>query len=125
MLKLEATTKNEKLILDYLKENASEALKEKINNGEKTLSQCWSYIVSEAQKLAEKCESCGSKVEQTACVTSDILFGWAVHFFEEDSIKAEMFKITPPVKTVTSKPSKPQTPKSQGDQLEQLSLFDM
>lgn len=118
MLKLEAKTNNERIILNYLNENASEALTEKINNGKKTLSQCWSYIVSEAKKLAEN---------NCACVTDATVFGWAIHFFEEDSIKAETIK-TPAVKTVTTKPVEnivPQKPKAKPKQTDQLSFFDM
>jgi hypothetical protein len=113
MLKLEAKNKNEEIILNYLNQNASESLAEKINTGKKTLSQCWKYIVSEAKKLAEN---------NCACVDSDTVFRWAVHFFEEDSIKAEEQKPIP-VKTVAQKP-KPEPKKPQAEII-QLSLFDM
>lgn len=118
MLKLEAKTNNEKIILDYLTQNASEVLKEKINNGNKTLSQCWSYIVSEAKKQAEN--GC-------ACIEDATVFGWAVHFFEEDSIEAKQYEhIKPAVKTVTTTTPKKETPKkSKSAPLDQVSLFDM
>lgn len=113
MLKLEAKNKNEEIILNYLNQNASESLAEKINNGKKTLSQCWNYIVAEAKKEA---------VNNCACIDSDTVFGWAVHFFEEDSIQAEEQKPIP-VKTVATKP-KPE-PKKPQDEMVQLCLFDM
>ena len=95
MLKLEAKTGNEQIVLDYLNKNVSEMLAEKINCGKKTLSQCWSYIVSEAKKLAQN---------NCACVEGDTVFGWAIHFFEEDSIDGKKFDTKPPVKVSNNKP---------------------
>lgn len=95
MLKLEAKTSNEQIILEYLNTNASEMLAEKINCGKKTLNQCWSYIVAEARKLAQN---------NCACVVSDTVFGWAIHFFEEDSIDGKKYDTKPPVKAVNTKP---------------------
>lgn len=77
-LKLTAGTESERRVLDYLQENASQVLAEKINNGEKTLSGCFGYIRSEARKQAQN----GVAVIEDATV-----YGWAVHYFEEDSIK--------------------------------------
>lgn len=113
MLKLEAKNKNEEIILNYLNQNASESLVEKINNGKKTLEQCWNYIVAEAKKEA---------VNNCACIDDSTVFGWAVHFFEEDSIQAEEQKPIP-VKTVAPKPKL--EPKKPQAEIIQLSLFDM
>ena len=77
MLNLEAKTSNEKLVLKYLEENASDVLREKINSGSKTLKECWKYIRSEARKKA---------VSGCACIDDQTVFGWAIHFFEEDGI---------------------------------------
>lgn len=118
MLNLKAETNNEKIILDYLNKNASEQLKEKINSGKKTLAQCWSYIISEARKLAKN---------NCACVDDATVFGWAIHFFEEDSIKAEKFPVNSEVKTVkttTKQIKKKEVPKVT-ENSSQLSLFDM
>lgn len=113
MLKLEATTKNEELILNYLNTNASELLKEKINRGTKTLSQCWNYINSEARKLA---------VNGCACIQDSTVFGWAVHFFEEDSIKGTVES----KRVETVKPeAKPKVEKKATVEDNQLNLFDM
>lgn len=79
-LKLKADTPYERAILRYLEANASEALEEKINNGNKTLAQCWKYITSEAKKEAKN--GC-------AMIEDQKVYGWAIHFFEEDEIKAE------------------------------------
>ena len=116
---LEASTGNEKIILDYLKNNASETLAEKINNGTKTLSQCWSYITSEARKLAQN--GC-------AVVDDETVFGWAIHFFEEDSIEGKNYAAKSATTNKTPKPTKKKESvkvKEEPTQLEQLNLFDM
>ena len=118
MLNLAAETDNEKIILDYLNKNASDQLIFKINTGKKTLSQCWSYILSEAQKLAKN---------NCACVADETVFGWAIHFFEEDSIKAEKVPVNAAVKTVktTTKPNKKKNIPNTNEQTAQVSLFDL
>ena len=92
-LNLKANGSNENIILDYLTNNASESLAERINNGEKTLKQCWNYIMHEARKQA---------VNGCACIEYSTVFGWAIHFFEEDSIKADEFNKTPSGTATTS-----------------------
>lgn len=117
---LKAKTKNEKLVLKHLKENATEALADKINSGKKTLSDCWNYIVSEARKQAES--GC-------ACIEREVVFGWAMHFFEEDAIKPSAGKaITATVKTTPKKKeqrkSESKTKIKKADEPVQTSLFD-
>lgn len=70
--------KFEKMILDYLEANASDALVEKINGGKKTLGGAWAFITMEARKKA---------LGGCACIPDEEVYGWAVHFFEEDEIK--------------------------------------
>lgn len=115
---IKATTKNEELILNYLNNNASDMLKEKINTGKKTLQQCWKYITNEAKKLA---------INGCACIEDKTVFGWAIHFFEEDSIKGDKIKEAPLVKTVKADDPKPkEKPKKEIKQeFEQLNLFDL
>ena len=93
MINLNLTAKGteQELVKRYLEENASETLAEKINNGiriekdgkilisRKTLDDFMKHAADEAKKLAEKGAS-------STCVRSDVVFGWAVHYFEEDSI---------------------------------------
>lgn len=81
-IKLKAKTENEKILLAYLTDNASPDLAERINAGIKTLAQCWNYITSEARKLA---------VNGCACIQDSTVFGWAIHFFEEDEIKGDQY----------------------------------
>ena len=92
-IKLKTDNKCEKIILNYLEKNASDDLVERINSGKKTLTQCWNYITSEAKKEAKN--GC-------ACIEDTTVYGWAVHFFEEDGISGEAFNKSTPVKTATS-----------------------
>ena len=100
MIKLNLTPQNkqEELILNYLQNNASETFADKINNGtpfekdgnpllnKKTLSGFMKYACDEARKLAEK----GSN---SACVDNATVYGWAVHYFEEESIEGTLYTL--------------------------------
>lgn len=77
-LTLAATGDFQTIILKYLEENASDVLAEKINKGKKTLAGCQKYIFAEAKKKAS---------QNVACIEDAEVFGWAVHYFEEDEIK--------------------------------------
>lgn len=133
-LNLKAKNREQQRIKAYLEENASDTLTGKINNGvriekdgkillnRKTLDGFMSYANDEARKLAEK----GAKA---ACINDDVVFGWAVHYFEEDSIEGTLYnedgseyKIQP--KQVTKAPTaKPASPKPQPKP--QMSMFDL
>lgn len=132
-LNLETKTKEQELIKQYLEENTSETLASKINNGvkivkdnktlinKKDLNGFMNYANQEARKLAEKGSNC-------ACIEDKVVYGWAIHYFEEDTIegklynedgteyKVEIKKTTPKVE---SKPE-PKKPKKQ-----QATLFDL
>lgn len=136
MIKLNLTPQNkqEELILTYLQNNASETLADKINNGtpfekdghpllnKKTLSGFMKYACDEARILAEK----GAN---SACIDDVTVYGWAIHFFEEDSIEGTLYTIDgeeykpAPKKVATTKPAtvKPQPTKPQNLQ---FSIFD-
>lgn len=132
-LNLEAKTKEQQRIKAYLEENASDILAGKINNGvlikkdgkkllnRKTLDSFMSYANDEAKKLAEK----GARY---AMVEDDIVFGWAFHFFEEDSIEGTLYnedgteyKIQP--KAAAKVPVAKTQPKPQPKP--QMSMFDL
>ena len=133
-LNLEAKNETQKIIKDYLEKNVSDVLAEKINNGvriqkdgktlinKKTLAGCMDFALKEAQKLTEK----GARA---ACIQDSVVFGWAIHFFEEDSIEGTLYNedgteykppkpVTPPKPATTYTPPKPQ-PKPQ------MSLFEL
>ena len=133
-LNLDAKTNEERKVKAYLEANASEILAEKINNGvriqkdgktllnKKTLAGFMKFACDEAKKQAEK----GA---HSACIDDDVVYGWAVHYFEEDSIEGTLYnedgtEYKPP-KPVT--PSKPvtiyTTPKPQPKP--QMSLFEL
>ena len=143
-LNLTATTTEEKVLKEYLEQNASEVLADKISNGvpvekdgkklisKKTLTGFMKYATEEARKQA-------AKGATTACLHSDIVFGWAIHYFEEDSIPGTLYnedgteyKAPKPAPKVTSKktaatasdaPTAP-TPKPQ-PKAGQMSMFDL
>ena len=132
-LNLTAKGTEQELIKKYLEENASEMLAEKINNGvriekdsktlisKKTLDGFMKYATSEARKQSEKGAS-------AACVRSDVVFGWAIHYFEEESIEGKLYNedgteykvavVKKPAPIITQNVTKSE-PKS-----DQLSLFD-
>lgn len=135
MTKLNLTAKGrpQELILAYLQKNASDILAEKINNGtpfekdgkilvnKKTLDGFMKFANGEAKKLAEKGET-------SACVEDSVVYGWAIHYFEEDSIEGTLYnedgtEYNPPkpVQKKTTAPAAPPKPKAEP----QLSLFDM
>ena len=133
-LNLTPQNKQEELILNYLQNNASETLADKINNGtpfekdgnpflnKKTLSDFMKYACDEARKLAEK----GAN---SACIDDATVYGWAIHYFEEDSIEGTLYTIDgeeykpAPKKVVTTK-SATVKPQPQKQQSLQFSLFD-
>ena len=141
-LNLTATTTEEKVLKEYLEQNASEVLADKINNGvpvekdgkklisKKTLAGFMKYATEEARKQA-------AKGATSACLHSDIVFGWAIHYFEEDSIFGTLYnedgteykapkptpKVTPKPSTTAEVPVVP-APKPQ-PKAGQMSMFDL
>ena len=139
-MKLNLTTNctEHTVLKEYLEENASATLADKINHGvfiekdgkrllnRKDLNGFMQYACNEAKKLA-------AKGATSACLKSDIVFGWAIHYFEEDDIIGKLFnedgsEYTPPkpeYKPIQHVPAptvpvKPAPPKPQ-----QFSLFDI
>ena len=132
-LNLTAQNKQEELVLKYLQDNASETLAGKINNGtplekdgnpllnKKTLSGFMKYACDEARKLAEK----GAN---SACIDDQTVYGWAIHYFEEESIEGTLYTIDgaeykPTVKRVTSNAVKAK-PEPKKQENVQFSFFD-
>ena len=135
MIKLNLTPQNkqEELILNYLQNNASETLADKINNGtpfekdgkpllnKKTLAGFMKYACDEAKKLAEK----GAN---SACIDDATVYGWAIHYFEEESIEGTLYTIDgteykPTVKRVETNAVKAK-PEPKKQENVQFSFFD-
>lgn len=120
---LVANNTAEQRIKEYLEQNASDELAHKINSGVliekdgkhlmsiKTLAGFMKYATKEARKIAEN----GARF---ACVDDNTVFGWAIHYFEEESITEILYnedgteykkqtapKTTPKQKTVPKKPT--------------------
>ena len=136
-LNLQAVTKEEQKVKAYLEANASEVLAEKINGGvriqkdgktlinKKTLAGFLKFACDEAKKQAEK----GA---QSACIDDDTVYGWAVHYFEEDSIEGTLYNEDgteykapmPKTKPVPTKATPPM-PKPKLQPKPQMSMFDL
>lgn len=131
-LNLEAKTPAEQKVKAYLEQNASEVLARKINEGvkivkdgktllnKKTLAGFLKFACDEAKKQAEK-------GVQSACIYDAVVYGWAIHYFEEDSIEGTLCNedgteykpaATKPKSVPTYTPTKPKPQP-------QMSLFDM
>ena len=114
-LNLEAKTREQALVKAYLEDNASDTLADKINNGtpfekdgkvyinRKNLDGFMKYATEEARKLA-------SKGANSACMEDNVVYGWAMHYFEEDGIEGTLYtpdgteyKPEPKTKTVAVK----------------------
>ncbi len=132
-LNLEAKTPAEQKVKAYLEQNASEVLAHKINEGvkivkdgktllnKKTLASFLKFACDEAKKQAEK----GA---QSACIDDDTVYGWAVHYFEEDGIEGTLCnedgtEYKAPMPKAAPLPTKYEPPKPNPQP--QLSIFDM
>lgn len=132
-LNLTAQNKQEELVLKYLQDNASDVLANKINTGtpfekdghsltnKKTLTDFMKYACNEAKSLAEKGAT-------SACIDDQTVYGWAIHFFEEDSIEGTLYTIDgaeykPTVKRVESNTVKAK-PEPKKQENVQFSFFD-
>ena len=137
-LNLTAADSSQEKILAYLLENTSESLANKINNGtpftkdnvqlinKKDLTTFMSYATTEARKLATNGAS-------YTCIDDATVFGWAIHYFEEESIEGKLYNLdgteyktvsatTTKQKSFIAPTTKVEPPKLQQ---EQRSLFDI
>ena len=138
-LNLKAESPELQAVKEFLEENANEFLAEKINNGvyiqkdgkhllnKKDLASFMKYACEEARKLS-------AKGATSACVKDEIVFGWAMHYFEESDIIGTLYNEDGSIYKPTSKKSttsvqrtpapagqaKPEPPKPR-----QFNLFDM
>lgn len=122
-----STTTFETTIKNYLDNRAREdsLFAETYKKANKSIKECCRYIISRARKLG------GTAV----AVDDATVYGWAVHYYDEDNIKVEAssgrVEVAAPAAVVKPEPAKPATPKRQkakktnhrADDSLQLSLF--
>lgn len=131
-LNLETNNKQQEIIKTYLENNASETLSNKINNGtpyekdgkklinKKNLTGFFKFAYDEAKKTVTN--------ENCACIEDSIVYGWAIHYFEEETIIGTLYnedgtkyeEPKPIIETPTVKPIIKEEPK-----FEQLSFFNL
>lgn len=135
MIKLNLVADNIQLqkIKEYLESNVSETLAEKINNGvhitkdnktlinKKDLNGFWKYATEEARKQSNKGDT-------GAWIDDNTVYGWAIHYFEEDAIEGNLFnedgtEYKVAIKTTIPKiEPKKEKPKNEN---KQATLFDL
>lgn len=89
----------------------------------KNIKDCCSYITSQAKK--QQTGGC-------AAISDDVVFGWAVHYYDEDDIKVEktsnmrvsVNNSAPKTEVKKEAPKAKIKPKKKED-VNQLSLFDL
>lgn len=127
-------TQFENTIKNYLDSRAKEdsLFAETYKKANKSIKECCKYIYSQARKLAKGSNSVG--------IDDATVYGWAVHYYDEDDIKVdkvqERMEVVAPV--AIQKPVKEEKPvqqkaarKKTKQELQkifesrQLSLFDM
>lgn len=132
---LETKTKEQEYLKNYLEENASDTLADKINNGvkivkdgltllnKKTMETFMNYATGEAKKLAEQDARYAMVDDKTVC-------GWLMHYFEEDSIEGVLYnedgtpyKKPAPIKKASVSASVPKAPAKKHES-EFISMFD-
>lgn len=128
-LNLIAKNSSQQAIKDYLENTASQILADKINNGvqiekddktlinKKDLDGFWNYASKQARELKQE------------YVDNDTVFGWAIHYFEENELIGSLFnldgtKYEPPKPVSTIKTPTVTTPPIKKNNPAQVSLFD-
>ncbi len=130
-MKLNLETKNgsQECIKKYLEDNASPLLAEKINNGvtiekdgktfinRKTLDGFWDFAIKKANET------------KSSYVENETVFGWAIHYFEEDSIEGTLYQedgtIYKPVQKSVQRIPTPTVTTPKKPEKSQMSLFEM
>ena len=89
------------IIKAHLDKMASQdfAFAERYKNEKKSLDECCKYIMAQAKKKAKG---------NCAAIEDAVVYGWAVHYYQEDDVKVEEVK----AKVTTPKADKPAAPKA-------------
>ncbi len=130
MIRLETKNKEQELLKAYLEANASKELADKINNGvkivkdgktlinKKTLDTFMSYATEEARKQAEQGAKC-------AMVEDNVVFGWLIHYFQEDEIIGTLYNEDgTEYEATVKKPEAKAEPKPKSNIGEVISMFE-
>ncbi len=133
-LNLETKSETQQRLKTFLEQNASEILTDKINNGvyiekdekrllnKKDLSGFVKYATEQAKQQA-------AKGETGAFVEDDTVFGWLIHYFEENDIIGTLYnedgvEYQPAKPKTATAPSATYTPPKAAPK-PQMSIFDM
>ena len=123
-------------IKDYLDERASkdELFAKSYAKTNKNIDECYDYIVGEARKQCKDSDS--------ICISDDVVYGLAVHYYDEDNIKVgrskeskeskestEISKATKMASNANKKASESKkksadAKKCKSSKIQQLNLFD-
>lgn len=104
-----------KCIAEYLQNR--DDLKDKLENPKKSLNEMFKYIIGEASK---------HKTDNCAVIDDETVFGWAVHYYDEDDIK--IAKVNAKAECVSQSKVKPVKAKAKKEKLSdtiQLNLFEV
>lgn len=89
----------------------------------KNIQDCYSYITSQAKKQA---------INGCAMIEDDVVYGWAVHYYDEDDIKVDKtsnmrvsVNNSAPKTEVKKEPPKAKLKPKKKEDVNQLSLFDL
>lgn len=72
---MEAKNETEKIILEYFEKNASDSLKARVEQEKKTIAGALNYATEKARK---------HRTGNFACVADEVVFGWIMHYFEDE-----------------------------------------
>jgi hypothetical protein len=115
-----------KTIAKYLL--SREDIRNNLEKPNKSLKEMFEYIKSKAKKKAEN--GC-------ACIDNDTVFGWAVHYYDEDDLKVKKVQATVATsenkesksdieeKEVAKQPKKNKKTKTKDNGIQQLDIFSL
>lgn len=100
-------TNFETTIQTYLENRAKtdSLFAETYKKANKSIKECCNYIYSQARKLAKGSNSVG--------IDDATVYGWAVHYYDEDDIKVDKVQERVEVVAPASEPAKAEQPKPQ------------
>lgn len=136
ILNLKANTPAQQLVKEYLEKSASVSLADKINHGVKIQKDGKTVInkkdMDGFMRFAfEQAKKQANKSKDNAFVEDPVVYGWAIHYFEEESIEGTLYNedgtVYKPAQTsVTRSPAPVVSPiPSEKKPKPQMSLFEL